>query len=106
MASREDEQMVQALVADCADEAFREGVRSWGTHWRTDGLDADRREHVIEAGGELGVSIADEEPHPPSDLFELRGEVASGLGDPRPVGVGGDAEQVQTRRSISMTNST
>jgi hypothetical protein len=36
----------------------------------------------------------DEEPHPPSGVFELGTEVAGDLGDPRAAGVGGDAEEV------------
>ena len=50
--------------------------------------------HVFEAGGELGVSVADEEPESPPCVFEVGGEVAGDLGDPGTDGVGRDAEQV------------
>src|ERR1019366_6220593 len=86
--------MVEAVLSGGADEALREGVRSWRANGREDDLDADRREHGVEAGRELRISIADEETHLASGLFELRCEIASDLGHPQTVGVGGHAEQV------------
>ncbi len=86
--------MVEAVLSGGADEALREGVRSWRANGREDDLGADRREHGVEAGCELRISIADEETHLASGLFELRCEIESDLGHPQTVGVGGHAEQV------------
>ena len=69
-------------------------VRSWRANGREDDLDADRREHGVEAGCELRISIADEGTHLASGLFELPCEIANDLGHPQTVGVGGHAEQV------------
>ena len=57
-------------------------------------MDTDRGQHGVEAGGELGVAIADEEPEAAPRVFEVGGEVAGDLNHPVTVGVGGDAEQV------------
>jgi hypothetical protein len=86
--------MVEALRSHGADEPFGKSVRSWRANGREDDLDADRREHGVEAGCELRISIADEETHLASGLFGLRCEIASDLGHPQTVGVGGHAEQV------------
>jgi len=94
VAARENEQVVEAVLGDGADPALGERVRPWGANGREDGLDTDRREGPVEAGRELGVSVPDEKPHPPSGLLKLRGEAAGELGHSRPVRVGGDAEQV------------
>ena len=64
------------------------------TRGRPDRLDADGGEHRVEAGGELGVPVADEEAEALPGIFEVGGEVAGHLGDPGAVGVGGDAEHV------------
>src|SRR6202035_4525668 len=47
-----------------------------------------------EAGGELGVTIADEEAEVTPGVLEVRRKVAGPLGHPGTVGVGGDTEQV------------
>ena len=52
------------------------------------GLGADRGEDLVEAGGELGVPVADEEAHPPAGVLEIGAEVAGHLGHPGAVGVG------------------
>jgi hypothetical protein len=63
-------------------------------HWGEDRFDADRGEDFVEAGGELRVAVAYEEPHPSSCIFELGTEVAGNLGDPGSVWVGGDAGEM------------
>ena len=57
-------------------------------------MGTDRREGPVEGGGELGVPVPDEKPHPPAGLLKLREEAVGELGHPRPVRVGGDAQQV------------
>ncbi len=71
---------------------FGERVCLRGADRGEDGLGADRGEDVVEAGGELRVSVSDEESHPLSSVLEIGGEVAGDLGDPGAVRVGGDAE--------------
>ena len=48
MAATEDEEPVQALPADGADEALGEGVRPRGLNRRLDDPDALGAEHVVE----------------------------------------------------------
>jgi len=42
--------------------------------------------HLVEAGGELGISVADKELHGPAALCEIGDEVAGKLGDEGPGG--------------------
>ena len=63
-------------------------------HRGLDDLDADRGEHFVEAGGELGVSVADEEPEASTRLFKVGREVPCDLCDPWAVRVGGGSEDV------------
>ena len=44
--------------------------------------------------GRVRVPVADQEPEALAGIFEIRGEVAGDLGDPRSVRVCGDAEQM------------
>src|SRR5262252_62312 len=82
VASGEYEQVVEAVLPDSAHPPFGEGVRPRGAHRGEDRLGADRGEDIAQAGGELGVAVADEEPHPPACVFEIGTEVACYLGHP------------------------
>jgi hypothetical protein len=53
--------MVEALVADRAHESLGERVRTGRADRGANRLDADRGEDLVEASGELGIPIADEE---------------------------------------------
>src|ERR1019366_9306699 len=86
--------MIEAFLADGADESFGVRVRTRRTDRSADGLDTDRGEHLVEAGGELGVPVADEEPESTTGIFEVRGEIAGHLCDPWAVRVGGGSEDV------------
>src|ERR1035437_3125238 len=94
VSSGDDEEMVEALLADGADEALGVRVRTTRTHRRADALDADRGEHLVEAGGELGVAVADEEPEAPAGIVHVRGEVPGYLGHPGTVRVGSGPENM------------
>jgi hypothetical protein len=59
-----------------------------------DSLDAERGEHRVKAGGELGVPVADEEPETLAGIFDVGSEVPCHLGHPWAVRVGGDTEDV------------
>jgi len=67
----EHEYVIEAIFADGAHPAFGERIRSWRAHRGEDRLGADRGEDVVEGRGELGVAVADEEPHRPSRVFEV-----------------------------------
>lgn len=98
--------MVETLGADRAHEALCERVGFWRAHRGANGLDADRGEHVVKAGGELGVAVANEGPEVPTGIFEICGEVARDLGHPRAIRVGGGTEDVDDASLSSITNST
>src|ERR1035437_2357090 len=86
--------MIETLLADGADESFGVRVSTRRTHRRADALDADRGEDFVEAGGELGVAVADEESEVPTGILQVRGEIAGHLCDPWAVRVGGGSEDV------------
>ena len=77
--------MVEALVADGTHKSLSERVGSRRSDRGANRLDTDRGEDLIEAGGEFGVPVADEEPDASTDLFEVGGEVTGNLGHPRAV---------------------
>jgi hypothetical protein len=70
--------------------AFARGARGG----RLDDLDAGRGEHVIEAGRELGVAVADEEPQLVSAFVQVHEQIPGLLDHPRAVRVGGEAGEV------------
>ena len=59
VAPAEDQQPVETLVADGADETLRVGVRLWCLHGRVDHFDSFAAEQLVEGGGELAVAIVD-----------------------------------------------
>jgi hypothetical protein len=61
MSTAKDQHPVQTFAADSADEAFSEGVGLRRPNRSTDGPNAIGAEDLVEAGGELGVAIADQE---------------------------------------------
>src|SRR6266511_4102532 len=80
VAAAEDEEPVETLGADGADEPLGVGVGSGCAHGRGDDSDAFAAEHLVERQGELAVAIVDQEPHPLEDTREA--EVAGLLGNP------------------------
>ena len=66
--------------------------------WRSD----VGAEDLIEAGGELGVTVAEEELGLEGAILEFPGQVPSLLSDPLAGGVGGDAAEVDLRLWSSM----
>jgi hypothetical protein len=91
-----DEDAVEELASDAADEAFGDGVGPRCPHWCLDDADVDGGEHGVEGGGELGVAVPDEEPEAPAGVVEVHEQVAGLLGQPGAGRVGGDAEDVHT----------
>jgi len=80
MSAADDQEPVEALVADRADESLREGVRLRRLHQRVDDRDSFAAEQLVEGGGELAVAIVDQETRPLEKVGEA--EVARLLDDP------------------------
>jgi hypothetical protein len=74
--------MVEAFAADGAYEPLRVRVRTRRTHRDADGLDVDRGEHRVKAGGELGVPVADKEPETLTGVIEVGSESSVRPGSP------------------------
>jgi hypothetical protein len=66
----DDEEPVEAVVSDRADEAFRVGVRLGRADWGVDDGDALASEHFVEGMAELAVSVVDQI----ADASELVGD--------------------------------
>ena len=77
MSASEDEDAIEAVVADCAHPPLRERVRVRRLHRRADHLNAFRAEDFVEGAAELGVAIVDQQPEAPRLRAELHDEVAS-----------------------------
>jgi hypothetical protein len=94
VAAVEEQDPVGALLADRAHEAFRMRVAvgtERGDLGHGDGFAGEDR---VEPGGELGVTVADEEPEPAGTVADLSQQLPGLLGDPGGGGMGGDAEDV------------
>ena len=72
MVTSRDQQPVQALGADRANPALREGVRRGRLHRCQDDPGTLGPEHLIEAAAELGVSVAKEEAHASSPFAQFQ----------------------------------
>ena len=89
-----DQQVVETFPAQGADEPFRDRVRPRRPDRGADDPDVGTGEHGIERGGELAVSVADQEPELVGAVAEVHEQVAGLLGDPGSGGVGGDPGKV------------
>jgi len=94
MASTEDEDPVETLSADGAHESFGERVRPRSSNRGLDDAGALGAKHLVEAGGELRVSIPDKEFGRSRTFSQQEAQVASLLGDPLPHRVSCDAREV------------
>ena len=79
----DDQDAIEEFTPDGAHEASGDGVGPRRPHRRPDDPDIDGGEDGVEARGEFGVAIADEEPEPLTGGVEVHGEVAGLLGQPR-----------------------
>ena len=96
MPSPGDQEPVQTLGADCANPPLRVGVGVGRPHRCHQHLGALGPKHVVEAAAELGVTVTDEEAHPPAALAKRQQQVAGLLGDPGAVRVGRHPGQVDS----------
>ena len=65
-----DQQVIEAFAAQGADEAFGDRIRPRCPHRCADDADVCAGEHRVEGGGELGISVADQEPEPADATFD------------------------------------
>jgi hypothetical protein len=94
MSSRDNQQVIETVLSDGPHEPFGKGVRPRRGDRSLYGPDANRGEYRVEAAGELGIPVADEESKASPSPFEVGGEVAGHLGKPGTIGMGRDPEQV------------
>jgi hypothetical protein len=80
----EDQYPVQALAAHGADPPFGVSVGLRRARRTEQHRDAGAGEHGGEAGSELGITIAEEEPEPVSPLPQIKQEVTGPAGSPIP----------------------
>jgi hypothetical protein len=62
VAAANDQEPIETLVADGADESLRVGVRLRRLHRRVDHPHSFAAEHLVEGGGELAIAIVDQKP--------------------------------------------
>ena len=92
--------MVEAFPTERADEAFRDRVRPWSSGRGADDPDVGTGEHGVKGGGELAVSVADQESEPVGAVAEVDEQVAGLLGDPDAGGMGGDPGEVHATTAV------
>src|SRR6266545_2523050 len=92
VAAAEDQQPVETLGSDGADEAFGVGVCLWRADRCSDDPDPFAAEDFVEGAAELAVAVVDQEPRLLEDTAEA--EVARLLGDPAAGRFGGAAGEV------------
>jgi hypothetical protein len=95
-----DQEMVEALPAQGADEAFGDRVGSRRSDRCPEHLGIDGGVDGVERGGELGVAIADEESEASAGVVEVHEQVAGLLGDPGAGGVRGDPGDVDAAAAV------
>ena len=89
-----DQDAVGALAADGAHEPLGITVRPGSSRRCLGDRDVLAVEYGVEAGGELGVSVSDEETERADAIAQIHGQVASGLSDPLPRRVSGHPQDV------------
>ena len=94
MTTAKNERPVEALFPDGPYPPLRDRVRVGRADGRPDLLDAFGDEHLVEAGGELRVTVSDEELKGPTLLSEIACEVTGNLGDEGAGRMIGDPEDV------------
>ena len=84
MAATNDQHPVEALATNRADESLCKGICSGCSRRSTDGPDALGTEYFVEAQGELGVSVPDEELDGMSTGGQTHAQVCGPVGRPTP----------------------
>jgi hypothetical protein len=91
LAAMEDQYPVETLASRGADEPLGEHVRPRSSDRRADDPNAPGSEPLVEAGGELGVSVPDQERGRAGLFSQGQAQIASLLSDPLSHRIGGDA---------------
>src|SRR5690242_6335770 len=94
MSLAEDQHAVGEFGSDRADESFGVAVGPWAVGWDLHDLDAGVGEHGVKARGELAGAVANQKPELRRAVTEFGDQIASLLGGPGSVGVGGGVEDV------------
>src|SRR5215211_8973638 len=94
MAAVEDQEPVETLRADGADEALGNRVRLWRSHRRADDLDPFASEDDVEVTRELAVAIPNQKSHRRRTLRQSPSELTRLLGDPGAARVRGAAGEM------------
>ena len=87
-----DERAIQQFVPAGLHPAFHDRIHSRHLDPAEHDLDPGVREDVVEQGGELAVTVPDQEPRPVSGIFKIHDQVPRGLGDPGHSGMRSSAE--------------
>ena len=90
----QNEHPVEAFRPHRPHPALRVGVGPRGSDRCLDHPDALRAEHLVEAGGELGITVPDEELDRATAVGEITDQVAGHLSDERTGRMVGDPEDV------------
>ena len=88
VATVEDQEPIEALRSDGADEAFGDRVRLRRSHRCADDLDSFASEDRVEIARELAVAIPDQEANRSRALDQSPGELSGLLRDPDAGGIG------------------
>ena len=96
MLATDEQEPIKTLTSHCSHPAFGVRVCSGRTHWGLYDPHAFGEEHLVKAGGELRVSVADQEVEPLTLLSEITGQVPSDLGHPRAAWVRAHAEEMDS----------
>ena len=94
MSTVRDQDPIEALASDGADESLSDGVCLWGPDRRADHTHALSVEDRVEGSRELAVVVADQELQGPVPLREREEEVPRLLSCPCAVWVLGQAGEV------------
>jgi hypothetical protein len=102
MSTTEDEHLVQTLSPDGADEAFGKRIGTRRPDRSTNNSEALSTEDLIEAGGELGVSVTDQKLDRARTLGEFIGKIPGLLHDPGASRICRDSRHEDFSESSSM----
>ena len=95
-----DQHVVEAFAAQGTDPAFRDRVRARCPDWGADDADVGAGEHGVVGGGELGISVADQEPKLGGAVAEVHQQVAGLLDYPSAGRAGGDPGEVHATATV------
>ena len=94
VAMGEDQQVIEALGTHRLHPAFGKCIRTRRPDRCADGPDAIGSGHFVEAGGELGIAVPDQETDSAFRLLQIPDEVPGHLGHPLPVWIRRDTKEV------------